>query len=205
MYIKYINKMKTFTFNSVFEFKQTINKSKFIAYGYSVSDSDEVKDKLKKLQKQYPDATHICHAYILGNNQEEFHYSDDGEPSKTAGFPIYQIMKQNNLSYSLVCVIRYFGGIKLGTSNLKNAFISSVKGLIDNSQLVGIENRILCKVELSFKDIKYFERIFDNRIVKKEFNEDKIYFYIALLPTECELLSKYKYNVINNFYLYKML
>ena len=109
-----------------------INKSKFIGLIKKVMNIDEVQEYLNTIRKQYSDATHICYAYILPNQEK---YSDDNEPTGTAGLPILDILKKNNLSYSLAIVIRYFGGIKLGSNGLIRAYTSTIKELlIDNTK-----------------------------------------------------------------------
>ena len=89
----------------------TINKSKFITNLISVNNIDEINYNLNIIKNKYKDATHNCYAYIINNNKR---FSDDNEPSGTAGLPILDCLEKNNLNYVLCIVTRYFGGIKLG-------------------------------------------------------------------------------------------
>lgn len=98
----------------------TIKKSKFLTFGFFIKDKDEVKNILNDMKKQYPDASHICYAYVLDDNT--YYYTDNGEPSGTAGISIYNAIKSFNLNYCLFIVVRYFGGIKFGPGPLKKTF-----------------------------------------------------------------------------------
>ena len=100
-----------------------IKKSKFITKLYKINGVDEVNGIINDLKNEYKDATHICYAYIF-NGMEKC--NDDGEPSGTAGLPILNVLKYNNLNYILAVVIRYFGGIKLGVGGLVRAYSNSI-------------------------------------------------------------------------------
>jgi uncharacterized YigZ family protein len=100
----------------------TEKRSRFISYAVPVKTVDDVKAWLDKYRKQYYDARHICWAYMLGAERTEFRANDDGEPSSTAGKPILGQINANELTDVLVVVIRYFGGIELGTSGLIAAY-----------------------------------------------------------------------------------
>ena len=100
----------------------TEKRSRFISYAIRVRTVDEVKDRLDKFRKQYYDARHICWAYMLGPDRKDFRTNDDGEPSSTAGKPILRQINSNELTNILIVVIRYFGGIELGTSGLIVAY-----------------------------------------------------------------------------------
>ncbi len=100
-----------------------INKSKFIGIVKKVYTKEEINNLLVDLRKQYKDATHICYAYVLNNEKK---YSDDGEPTGTAGIPILDVLEKNNLDYTLAIVIRYFGGIKLGANGFVRAYSNSI-------------------------------------------------------------------------------
>ena len=100
----------------------TEKRSKFIAMALPVHTVDEVKTMLDTYQKKYYDARHICYAYMLGAERKDFRSNDNGEPSGTAGKPILGQINSHNLTDILVIVVRYFGGIKLGTSGLITAY-----------------------------------------------------------------------------------
>jgi uncharacterized YigZ family protein len=104
--------------------------SKFIAYAKPINNEEEAKSYISALWKEHPKARHVCFAYVLGPETKIFRYNDDGEPSGTAGKPIFNSIKSYKLEHVLVAVVRYFGGTKLGTSGLINAYKkSSLKAL----------------------------------------------------------------------------
>lgn len=103
-----------------------IQKSEFITELYRVNSLQEIEQYLEKIRKQYYDATHHCYAYILGEHQEIQKCSDDGEPQKTAGAPMLDVLKKNNLTDVLAVTTRYFGGTLLGAGGLVRAYSSSV-------------------------------------------------------------------------------
>ena len=110
--------------------------SRFIALAYPVRTEEEVKQHVAEVKKKYYDARHHCYAYILGPNKDAYRQNDDGEPSGTAGRPIHGQLLSNDLTDTLIIVIRYFGGIKLGVSGLINAYKTAAKDAIDNNTIV---------------------------------------------------------------------
>lgn len=100
----------------------TEKRSKFLAFAHPVETIDEIKDLLTDYKKKYYDARHVCYAYMLGPERTDFRVNDDGEPSNTAGKPILGQINSRELTNILVVVIRYFGGVKLGTSGLIVAY-----------------------------------------------------------------------------------
>jgi len=96
--------------------------SKFIAYSFPVKDVEEIKEIIALLKIDHPKARHVCYAYRLGNTPEEARSNDDGEPSGSAGKPILNTIISNNLYYTLVAVVRYFGGTLLGVPGLIHAY-----------------------------------------------------------------------------------
>ncbi len=104
-----------------------IKKSKFLGFLYEISNLNEINDILNTLKKENKKATHICYAYKVGINAK---YFDDGEPSGTAGKPIYNILEKKNLDNTLIVVIRYFGGIKLGAGGLFRAYSNTASDLL---------------------------------------------------------------------------
>ena len=113
------------------ENKIIIQKSEFITHLYRVANTDEVDIILSDLRKKYYDATHNCYAYIIGDNQDIQKSSDDGEPAKTAGFPMLDVLKKRQMTNILAVVTRYFGGILLGAGGLVRAYSSSVSEALD--------------------------------------------------------------------------
>lgn len=109
--------------------------SKFIARAFPVATEDEVKGILEDLRKEYHDARHHCYAYILGPDKSAHRYNDDGEPSGTAGRPIFGQLQSNDLTNTLVVVIRYFGGTKLGVSGLINAYKTATADALASARI----------------------------------------------------------------------
>ena len=100
----------------------TDKRSKFLAFAHHVSTVEEIKDILARYRKKYFDARHVCYAYMLGPERTEFRANDDGEPSSTAGKPILGQINSNELTDILIVVVRYYGGVNLGTSGLIVAY-----------------------------------------------------------------------------------
>ena len=110
--------------------------SKFLAFAIPVSSVEDVKKQLEKYQKEYYDARHVCWAYMLGPKRTEFRANDNGEPSGTAGKPILGQINSLELTDVLVAVVRYFGGIKLGTSGLIVAYRQAAREALEAAEIV---------------------------------------------------------------------
>ena len=128
--------------------ERIINRSRFISQCFPVRSEDEALSRLNEVRKQYPDATHVCYAYRIGELSETTRFSDAGEPSGTAGMPILEVLKANELTYVLCTVTRYFGGILLGAGGLVRAYTSAaIEGLSD----AGIKEQLTgSKISLTF-------------------------------------------------------
>ncbi len=127
----------------------TEKRSKFIAIALPVRTVEEVKTRLEEYQKKYYDARHVCYAYMLGHARTEFRANDNGEPSGTAGKPILGQINSRELTDVLVIVVRYFGGIKLGTSGLIAAYRTAAAEALDASAFV--EKTVDDEVEVAFE------------------------------------------------------
>ncbi len=141
----------------------TEKRSKFIAIALPVRTIDEIKAHLEVYQKKYYDARHVCYAYMLGHERKDFRANDNGEPSGTAGKPILGQINSNELTDILIIVVRYFGGIKLGTSGLIVAYKAAAAEAIAAATII----KKTVDEEVTF----YFEYPFMNdvmRIVKEE-------------------------------------
>ncbi len=127
------------TYNTINQKAEGLYKekgSKFIAYGFPVSTEEEVKDIVQYIKKEYYDARHHCYAYRIGPKGESYRMNDDGEPSSTAGRPIYGQLLSYDVTNILIVVIRYFGGTKLGVSGLINAYQSATSDTLQNAEIV---------------------------------------------------------------------
>ena len=124
-----IDEYKTIT-DKVSEGYYTEKRSKFLAFAHHVTSVDEVKDIVASYRKKYYDARHVCYAYMLGAERTEFRANDDGEPSSTAGKPILGQINSNELTDILVVVVRYYGGVNLGTGGLIVAYRTAAAAAI---------------------------------------------------------------------------
>ena len=149
-----------------------INKSKFISIITEVETIDEVKDKLKEIKKKYKGATHYCYAYIINGYQK---CSDDKEPSGTAGMPILNILKTNELNYILCVVVRYFGGIKLGAGGLVRAYSSSVKEVLNKCEFGSLTPGYNIIIDFEYENIKQVEAILKDIQIIKTYDTKVIY------------------------------
>jgi uncharacterized YigZ family protein len=116
--------------------------SKFIAHAFPVRSEEEARNLLDEIKKKYHDARHHCYAYKIGLRDDNYRVNDDGEPSGTAGKPIYGQILSNELSDILIVVVRYFGGTLLGTGGLINAYRSAAAESINNAK---IQQRVIKK------------------------------------------------------------
>jgi uncharacterized YigZ family protein len=110
--------------------------SRFIASAFPVSVKEEAEDIIKQVRIEFYDANHNCFAYRIGINGEVFRYSDDGEPSGTAGVKIFRAIQSKNISDILIVVTRYFGGTKLGVGGLSRAYFDSTMSVLDKAKIV---------------------------------------------------------------------
>jgi uncharacterized YigZ family protein len=133
--------------DSIYTNEIVILKSRFITSIYKVESIDEVNDILNKTRKKYYDASHNCYGYILGDRAEIQKCSDDGEPQKTAGFPILDVLKKNEVTNILCIVTRYFGGTLLGAGGLVRAYSESCSECLKKA-------KILIKKELNTLIVK---------------------------------------------------
>ena len=127
------------TYHTISSTSQGIYKekgSKFIALAFPVSSEEEIKMHLAVLRKDYYDARHHCYAYCLGYDKSAWRVNDDGEPSGTAGKPIFGQIQSNNLTNILIVVIRYFGGIKLGIPGLINAYRTAAREALGKATII---------------------------------------------------------------------
>lgn len=153
------------------EFKTVKNKSeglykekgsKFYASAIPVDNEDHVKDILEAIKKQHHSARHHCYAYIIGADKEIFRSNDDGEPSGTAGKPILNQIISHDLSNVIIVVTRYFGGKKLGTSGLINAYKTAVQNALDNAEIVKKTISDVYELTYNYEDTNTAMRLFSN-------------------------------------------
>lgn len=169
-------------------------KSKFIADIFQIQDEKDAQNRIKEIKKKYYDAKHHCFAYISidedGKILEKF--SDDGEPSGTAGAPMLAILKGKDLCNILVVVTRYFGGILLGTGGLVRAYSDVTNNTLENSKLIQMQKGKVAKIIMSYadvEDVKYYAKINNINIIKEEYLE-KVEFLIEISEQNLNKLYK---------------
>lgn len=111
-------------------------RSKFLAFAFHVTTEEEIKEIVSEYRKKYYDARHVCWAYMLGTQRTDFRANDDGEPSSTAGKPILGQINKNELTDILIIVVRYYGGVNLGTSGLIVAYRTAAAEAIANAEVI---------------------------------------------------------------------
>ena len=149
--------------------------SKFIAYAYPVYSEEEVKEKLEEVKKLEYAARHHCYAYILNPDKSAQRANDDGEPSSTAGKPILGQLLSNDLTNTLIIVVRYFGGVKLGVPGLIRSYKTAAADAIANTTI--ITKTIKEQYEVSFKypqmnDVMRLVKEYDLEVVNTDFQID---------------------------------
>lgn len=184
------------TIKTAITFSETIKKSKFITYLYPISSPQQAKSILDQANEEFKDATHVCYAYILDENT--YKYSDDGEPTNSAGIPIYQVLKNNKLIYVLCIVVRYFGGIKLGVGGLSHAYSSGAINTIKEATIIEYKQLNEYIIELSysqFDNVSYYLNKKGIDIIDKQFLDN---IYICLnLDDETFMELKESFPLIN--------
>ena len=160
---------------NISEHKLIIKKSEFICTLIPLDDENLIDTTIKQYKEKYKDATHNCIAYIIGHQERA---NDDGEPSGTAGLPMLNVIKKQELSNILVIVTRYFGGIKLGAGGLTRAYSQSVSEALKNAEIVEKHLVPLYKVTIDYGFTKKFEhllKIHQIRYLNKEYTEKVTY------------------------------
>lgn len=147
-------------------------KSRFIAHVYAIETEEQAQGYIEELKKKYWDARHNCYGYVIGKNNETQRFSDDGEPSGTAGKPILEVIKGNDIHDVLIVVTRYFGGTLLGTGGLIRAYTKASQEGIGNASIVRKVSGIRTKIETDYNGIGKIQYIAANMGIK---NIDAIY------------------------------
>lgn len=124
--------------------------SKFISFAIPVTSEEEIKTHLTEIRKDHHDARHHCYAYILGHNKSAYRINDDGEPSGTAGKPIYGQLLSKDLTNILIVVVRYFGGTKLGVSGLITAYKEASRDALENAIIIEKTVNDIYRIEFEY-------------------------------------------------------
>lgn len=153
----------------------TEKRSKFLAFAIPVENVEEIKDIVAQYQKKYYDARHVCYAYMLGTERTDFRANDNGEPSGTAGKPILGQINSNELTNILIIVVRYFGGIKLGTSGLIVAYKQAAAEAIAAAEIIEktVDTHITFMFEYPFmNDVMRIVKEENPQIVNQGYDSD---------------------------------
>lgn len=150
-------------------------KSRFIANVFQVMDEEQANEYIYNMKKQYYDARHNCYAYVCGDNNEVQKFSDDGEPSGTAGKPIMDIITSLDIRNCLIVVTRYFGGTLLGTGGLIRAYQSSAKAGIEQSDVVDVHEGAIASIDADYNNVGKLQYICSDmgvEIIKSDYGEN---------------------------------
>ena len=169
-----------------------IEKSRFICYLNRAFSESEAREYILSIKKLHPNATHHCTAFIIGEHNEIQRSSDDGEPSGTAGVPMLECLKMNNMNDIVAVSVRYFGGIKLGAGGLIRAYSKSVSEAIKTAALMQTVNTQVYKITFRYDligKIDYYLSQHNVEILDKEYDQEVIYTYRTTENLETDLLE----------------
>lgn len=179
--------------------------SKFIGFAIPVNSDKEIKIALENLKEEHPKATHHCYAFRLGINGENYRANDDGEPSGSAGLPIFNQLLAHNITNILVVIIRYYGGTKLGVSGLVKTYKESAKITLDEAEIITKELETDLEIHFKFHQQNIIFSLlnkFDARIIDFSAQENcRILAKLNLAEKEkiSEILSEIQYVTFNFF------
>jgi len=181
------NKIKYKTIQNNSDILIVEKKSKFIGNAFPVDNEEDALKYLNEVKKKYPDATHHVYAYVIDENNI-FRYSDDGEPSGTAGMPVLDTIRKENLVDVLVVVTRYFGGTLLGTGGLVHAYGASAHEALKEGKIV---TRCLCNIISVRADYTLSGKIqhkitADGYMIENTVYDDAVTFYVCIMPEDTE-------------------
>ncbi|HJY13495.1 MAG TPA: YigZ family protein [Flavobacterium sp.] len=158
--------------------------SKFIGFAFPVNNESELKSALEKVKSEHPKATHHCYAFRMGLNGENYRANDDGEPSGSAGLPIYNQLLANEITNVLVISVRYYGGTKLGVSGLVKAYKESAKITLEEAEIITKELEMEIEIQFNFNQQNVIFTLlskFDAKVLNFDAHENCI--LTALLKT----------------------
>ena len=170
--------------------EEVIKNSRFITQIFPVQDSNHAKQIIQQQKAAYPDARHHCSAFVAGapSNSNEYGFSDDGEPSGTAGKPMLAVLQGSGLGEVLAISIRYFGGVKLGTGGLVKAYAGGVKLALETlptiEKVIRQEYQLTCEYH-QFDQIQYWLKQHDGLIIETKY-ADNVRLLLALDATNSE-------------------
>lgn len=148
--------------------------SKFYGYAFPVTSEEEIKNHLDRLRKQHHGAVHFCYAFQLGTDKIQYRANDDGEPSNSAGMPIYGQIQSFGITNVLVVVVRFFGGVKLGVGGLISAYRTAAQMALEESQIIEKTIDVSFEISFDYKNMNKVMRVIKEKnleIVSQEMNE----------------------------------
>ncbi|UJS28397.1 YigZ family protein [Macrococcoides canis] len=178
--------MKNFiTIKQNIEQETIINKSRFITYLFKIESEAEAKAKIDEIKALHKDANHNCSAYTIGDSHQIQKANDDGEPSGTAGVPMLESLKKNDVHNVVAIVTRYFGGIKLGSGGLIRAYQGGVSEAIQQTGKVMYKNGMIIQVTLPYELSGKFEHAIDDKfIITNQTYTDKVIYDVQLVSED---------------------
>ena len=179
------------TISATSEGYYTEKRSKFLAFAHHVETVDQLKDIIAGYRKKYYDARHVCYAYMLGPERQDFRANDDGEPSSTAGKPILGQINSNELTDILIVVVRYYGGVNLGTSGLIVAYREAAADAIAHATIETRQVEELVKYSFSYPQMNDVMRIVKDmnpRIISQTY-DNTCEIVLSIRKSESQTLS----------------
>lgn len=177
-----------------------IKKSKFICHLFRIENEEQAKEYIAKIKKEHYKANHNCSAYMLGENFEIQRSSDDGEPSGTAGVPMLEVLKKNQLQNTLAIVTRYFGGIKLGAGGLIRAYSTSVSETLKEIGIVQGKLQQILDIIIDYPQLGKLQNYLENeQIAIQEIDYlEQITVKVAIDINQCESFQNALIDLFNN-------
>lgn len=190
--LEHVDKVDYFlTLANQFSIENKIKGSKFLSFAFPILEKQEAEELLEKHRKKFYDATHNCFAYSIGLDNEIFRYSDDGEPSGTAGKPIYQAIRHFDFKNVLVIVTRYFGGTKLGVGPLARAYYDAAYDVLNSAEKKKQYITKTLEIKVDYSLVSIIKRLLEPVSVqtKEEYLENVI-FTANILSSKADKLKK---------------
>lgn len=176
------------------EIEWTIQKSRFIGFLVPVTSAEQAQETLTKIRALHPSATHVCSAMILSGSVDAEKASDDGEPQKTAGVPMLEILKKNQLTNVLAIAVRYFGGIKLGAGGLIRAYAKTIRSCVEKAEFTYPEELLECRVEMDYTQSgplgTYLRQVAE--LTKEEYGDSAVFYFTCAKDRFAQIAEEIK-------------
>lgn len=187
-----------YTINGETSVEIEINKSIFICHLSHIESQVDAKKYIEKIKLQYSDATHNVSSYLIGKTGEAGHYDDDGEPSGTAGLPVLDVFRKNNITNFVCVVTRYFGGIKLGAGGLIRAYSKSASEALKALEIVPIIEYKIIQFSFHYPYLNNIELLLNEyEIIERSFTTD-VKLTVKIPVNEIEQVTAKLINLTNN-------